>query len=537
MGCCPIACFSRYNHLMPSFLRLLSFILAFTLLAACAGPAAAPSGASAALTPSPSATRIRLMRSSPEPSAAPDMGSPIPTPLPHLEEPLVWLLRADAQRDLALVNEEFNQRLVERGFNARVELRFSDATHYAADLNAAGAPPDLLTTGGQVYESDVAAGLYQPITPQAAPGLWAAIPASVWDTLRRGGTVYAVPSEGLWSRPYGVAVRADVLAALALESQFEGLVAFNDLTSLLATIQAAIADGRLEDALSDRNSPRSALGPVDLVRPEAAGYEPLAAYRVVPAGDDRAAVVNWLQSPALLDLAVLRRSWHTAGFEPPRLPDPQGWLDLCHAGRFAVVVGRLAQPQRCGFTWLEKSLAPLFLSTATIGETLTAVGSTNPERTRRALLLLETVRSDPQLYNLLALGLQGRHWQWDPAGQVIQRLPDSGYQPVIAAQLGRPNLVYPASLAEAQAWQQVSAWNTQSGPAPVPGFHFDPRPVAGPLAAMHGLERELTGALFAGQVQDVQDAIRKLDEQMEALGAGLVAAEVVKQLAQWRALH
>jgi putative aldouronate transport system substrate-binding protein len=515
--------------------RLFSLLLVILLLAGCAGPTALPPAPTLPV-PMATATPVRLVHASPAPTATPQQAAPEATRLPHMEAPLVWLLRAEPQPGLAMVNEALNRHLAERGFNARVELRLVDELHYerqVAELAASGALPDLLTTGGAAYDAGVASGWYHPITPEDAPWLWQSLPAAAWQAVRRSGKVYAVPAVGQWTIPYGAAIRVDVLAALGLDPLLPQVNTFSDLTALFETIQAGMDSRHLDPAL------RTVLGPVDLLRPEAAGYEPLAAHFVVRADDPQAQVLDWLQTPAALDLAKLRQAWAQAGYQPGRLPDPAGWLELCQAGRFAIVVGALGQPDRCGQAWVEKPLAPFFLSTAAISADLTAVGAKDPERARRALLLLEWVRAEPELYNLLSLGLEGRHWQWDAQQGLVSMLPEdppgAGYRPEIDAQLGRPDLRYPSSMEEARLWPVLLAWNAQALVSPALGFRFDPQPAAGPLAAMRGLERELAGPLSAGQVRDADAALHRLDEQLDALGAPTVVSEIVRQFSYWRA--
>lgn len=520
--------------------RLLIYLLILILLAACSGPTIVPMPTPPA-QPSPTATRVALQRVSPEPTAAPGTPTPEITRLPHLEAPLVWLLRADAQPDLALVSDALNSRLAELGFNARVELRLVDALHYDQEvtrLAAEGTLPDLLTSGGAVYENGAANGWFYPISAQVAPGLWQSLPEPAWQAVRRAGKVYGVPGMGPWARPLGVAIRADVLAGLGQDTRLLQINTFADLTALLAVIQAGITAGQLDPAL------RTALGPVDLLRPEAGGYEPLAghfAIRVVDgAGGPAGQIVDWYQTGEALELAQLRREWAELGLDSGRIYDPAGWQELCEAGRYAVVVGVLGAPNRCGFAWVEKPLAPVFLSTDAITAGLTAVGAKDDERALRALLLLDLLRVDPTLVNLLALGIEGRHWQWNADHSTVTLLPEDpaaapGYRPDLADQLGRSVLRYPITSEEAMAWQTMLGWNAAAVASPALGFRLDARPVAGPLAAMHGQERELAGSLVNGRVQDVAGALQRLDEQLDALGAVPVSAELVRQLAAWRA--
>ncbi len=511
--------------------------------------------------------RIRSTRTPTRTTTAPGKNPTqtlLPTaPLPQIEPPLRWYLRGTPPEDLPRVNEQLNRELSERGFQARVEIDVIDRAAFdrqLAEIQAAEQPWDMVALSAASYPAWLETGSLLPLTayPNPAtgkvenlietqlPGLQTSLPKQAWAGLLQAGGFSAIPNQGAWVQPRGVSIRADVVRALNLQADLERVQTYADLSPLLAKIQAAVADGSLKTVgITDGDKIRRAAGLADLLQPENAGYDVLWGPFVVRVADARAGMLNWYQTDAFHELAGLRRSWQQAGYLPAETLTPDQVRDGYQAGQYVVQVGRPVWPgsglqpaQRYGYAWIDKALTPAFLSTRTVMSSLTGVNAHiagDPERVRRVMLFLEWLRKDAEIYNLLAYGLEGQHWQWsDREKQVITLTPGSRYQPDFLEQLGNRTLSYSADRQSAGMWQAVGQANTRAPASPVLGFRFDTRPVAAESAAVQGIMLELEDPLANGQVEDIAKAVRKLQKALQEAGLEAVQTELDAQLSAWK---
>ncbi|RPJ42992.1 MAG: hypothetical protein EHM21_12130, partial [Chloroflexi bacterium] len=423
------------RQLSPSLARR-AFTLAFTilLLASCRGPAAPkpPDPVSQVVQPSPTTAQIREL------ATITSTVPPSPTPLPQLEQPILWFLRGVPPEDLPQVNKQLNRLLAERGFNAAVELRIVEQREFESHrsaLLAEDGPWDLVSLTPSSFPDWVEKNLLLNLTaypgPAAnprenlleehAPRLWASLSVQAWVGMSRaGGGV--VLNQSAWVHPPGVSIRADVVRALKLQADLNRANSFAGLTPLLAKIQAAVEDGTLKDrGVNNGEKIRRAVGQANLLQPENAGYDRLWGPFAVRWDDGQGKIVNWYGSTELKDLANLRREWQQAGYLPEDTLSPDQVMEGYQAGRYVVEIGSpvwvgsaLERARRYGYEWIDRPLAPFFLRTEEILSSLTGVNARiagDPERVRRVMLFLELLHSDSEIYNLMAYGIEGQHWQ------------------------------------------------------------------------------------------------------------------------------
>lgn len=544
-------------HLRVSLIRLVSaLVVAAILAAACSrlrsglpervGKAPAPQITLTRFVPPPFPTRV-----------LPATATPAPTPLPSLGAPLVWYLRGTPPRDLDAVSAQLNRVLDARGFNARIVLRPIEPARFdrrMAEIRAAGEAWDLVSLTGSRYADWSAQGLLLPLAAypedrlkQSEPDLWASLPPSAWQAARVNGIVYAVPNPGAWARARGVFIRADVVEALGLQPALSRLRAPDDLTPLLAQIQSAWQDGTLAArGVLDAKKINSLVGQAGLLYPELAGYDLLVEPFVVRYDDASLKVVNWYQTLDFQSLVSLRRTWQKSGYLPGNALDPDAALQGYRSGRYLVIVGAQVYPgsaadwsARTGYTWVDYPLAAPFLRTQVVCESLTGINahiSGDPERVRRARLLIEWLHTDPGLYNLLARGIQGQHWNWASPGQAwINLSSGSGYLPDYADQLGDSTLLYAIRPGQQGLEQAVRQSNASTPASAALGFRFNPVAVSGEVLAAQGLLPELLTPLAAGQVRDIPSAVDALNKALTIAGAPAIQQELARQLAEFKA--
>jgi putative aldouronate transport system substrate-binding protein len=522
-------------------------------LAACRGAPGLRVTPAPLATPLPSPTRTALP---PTPTRALPSPTPTLTPRPALGEPIRWCLRGAPPQDLARVVDRLNRLLDGRGFHARVELLAIDPLVYLARLaEQPGLGCDLFYLPAGQYAGFVERGLLLPLQSSAgqpgagldaqAGGLWASLPQAAWEALRRSGTVYAIPNQGVWVRPPGVSVRADVAAALGLQAGLDGLDSYSGLTPILAKIQQAILDGSLPGlGVTDGERVQRVFGQASLLQPSAAGYDLLFLPFVVGVEDPRARVLNWFRAPEFQELAVLRRQWQEAGYGPEAPLTPDEAAEGYRAGRYVVEIGcptwpgsALEQAGRYGYLWIDAPLAPPFLAADAPLASLTGLRpalADDPERLRRVFLLLDWLYTDPELMNLLAYGIEDEHWRRLEDQETIRFLVSGlRYQPDFLDQLVSRALLYPVEPQPVGLWESVHQANARAPVSPALGFAFDPRPVAGEAAAIQGILPEWLDPLAQGQAANVERQVDQMLAALESAGLERVQNEVERQFSAW----
>lgn len=487
--------------------------------------------------------------------------------MPVIEEPIVWYLRTAVQEDLPLINEAVNEHLAELGFNATVEIIILDRSEFndrISLINSAGELYDMtLTTYSwvNVYPVNVANeylipldAYYNPDTGEEenllleyAPQTWASMPEGAWEAARIAGNIYAVPNQQIWVKPFGVSIRTDVLDALDLMDEYIAVQSYADLTPIMQQIKDTIDDGSLADLIENGENVQAVFATVDMTSPGHYGYDGIGGGYAIDVNDPEMNLVYWYETDAFRAAVELRREWQEKGFTTADPLDTEAQLNGYTAGQWVMDVGRLVKPggaleqgARFGYEWTEVAIAPAFLATGGPTATMTGVSSTiedDPERVHRVMQFIELMNTDVELYNLVSFGIEGLHWNWvDQEQLLIELVPDSGYNPGIAWQLGNQFNAYYIDSNQVGAWPQTMELNMNATPSPALGFVFDPTPVATEIASIDAILPEYIEPLNQGQIpiEEIDAHLAAMMEALNAAGLETVKEELQSQLDAWR---
>lgn len=482
--------------------------------------------------------------------------------------PITWYLRAGIAdtEDADAVNERLNELLAERGFNVGVELEFINRPDFQDRMslvNTAGEQYDLaLVTEAWVnqypqnVENEFLAPLSHYVHPvsgetvnllqEFTPGLWNSMPEGGWDAARVNGVIHAIPNQQIWVRPFGISIRQDIMEALDLQDEIDALDNWADLTPVLQTIQDAIDDGSLADEVTDGENLRRAFATSDLVKVENARMDPIGpAGMVIRVDDSDLEVESFYLTDEFEELVRIRRDWQERGLTTSDLLDAQEQISGYAAGQYAVDVGRLVKPggdleqaARMGYRWYEHPIAPAFIDTGGPTGTMTGVSSTiqdNYGRMRAVLQFMEYVHTDPEIYNLIAKGIEGRHWEWvDEDEQLIRIFEDTRYRPNIDWAIGNQFNAYYIDPDQVGAWPETLELNNSAIASPALGFRFDSSDVQTEVAAIQSITGEYLDPLTNGQASDVDAAIAEFRRQLTSAGINDLLEEAQRQIDAWQ---
>lgn len=503
------------------------------LLAACGAPTTTtqPTAASgSAPTSAPAPTTALAPTTAPAPTAAPTASSEIVN--------LRYVFVGSPQKDTDAVQKDLSQLIQQKGVNATITLEVIDWGAYnerVTLMNTGGEPFDLVFTAPWInnYYQNVANGTLRPLDDllvQYAPGLWASMPPTTWDAARVGGKIYGVINQQIFPKLFGPVFRKDLAEKYQID--VEGITSYEQLTPILQQIKDGEPDLRYV-FLGDNASHK-----------EIWGYDPIdqaLGFPAVKFDDSSARVVNFFETPEAVAYATLAKTWREAGFTSIDELKKEEIDGLIKAGQVAVLMAEVIKPgveqelaNKYGQEWVGRALAPNYLTTGGVVATLTGIPTTS-QHPETAMQFLELVNTDPEVYNLLAKGIEGTHWRFvDAKNRVIELIPDSGYNPNTDWEFGNQFNAYYTDPAAVGNWERTKALNDAAKPSPILGFTFDRTPVETELAQLSEVFARALKPVYAGD-GDVAANIAAGNAELKAAGADVVIAEIQRQIDAWLA--
>lgn len=523
------------------FIGVASTVAAGSLIVGCA-PAATPTTAPATEAPKavePTATQAAAATAEPTAAAEPA--------LPEVE--ISYIFPGGAQKDLLLVQDELS-KLVKEKINATVKLVQIDWGSFDEKIklaNAAGEKYDIQFTAPWInnYYQNISKGALSPLDdmlPKDAPKLYASMPPTTWDAARVQGKIYGVINQQIFVKGWGAYVRKDLAEKYGLDftatQKYEDLEPFMDkvkkgegITPLYCTSDIIGTAWKAEYYLIDPIVELSGNGTLVGVRYDDKALKAI----LVP------------ETPEYKEAIELARKWFTLGYYPETPLPPADATAAFKAGKYAIQL-HVYKPgveaelkSSLGFDFLAKAYKKGFLTTAGTTATMNAIGRTsvNPDR---AMMFLELLNTDPQIYNLLCKGIQGKHWVWADEAKKVITFPagvdasTSGYNPNSDWMFGNQfNAFYVSKdQADADAWAATDKMNKEATPSTALGFAFVSDPVQAELTAVGAVVQQYHILLALGQ-SDPAKLLPEYIGKLKEAGSDKVLAEVQIQLDAWAA--
>ncbi|MCC6453507.1 MAG: ABC transporter substrate-binding protein [Caldilineaceae bacterium] len=505
-----------------SWLLLANLALLLALVAACATPAAAPAqntgGTESVAAENVGGGLVNVTYSY--------GASGIPRDLQQVQDALNTILNEDIGVNLTLEPIDY------AAYNDRMQLQL-----------AAGETCDIIFTAPWInsYTNNVANGSLlelDDLLKEEAPGLWASMPESTWDAARINGKIYGVINQQIFPKPWGVHVRKDLLEKYNFS--LDTVTKWEDMEPFLE----AVKEGEgITPVYADDSSGSS------LWRSQYYGYDPLddgLGFVGIKADDETLTVVNVIETSEYRDAANLSKKWVDAGYFPSTPTAADEARAAFRAGLFAMGYhvekpGNDVEMQTAvGWEFEIKNLTdPLILDTAGATATLNGICATS-EHPIEAMRVLEKLNTDPEVYNLLARGIEGVHWVWEDEANKVIKYPDgvdssnSGYEPNTDWMFGNQFNAYYRSQAQVGAWEATKKMNDEAYPSQALGFVVDRTPIQTEVAQVTAVLEELGRPIAWGWVA-YDDAAPELLDRINAAGAQTIIDEVQRQLNDWKA--
>ncbi|MCL4505646.1 MAG: DUF3502 domain-containing protein [Chloroflexi bacterium] len=504
---------SKQNFSRREFLVMAGLTTAAGVLAACgAAPTTAPTAA-------PAATKA------PEPTTAPQ-------PAAMVTLTYVYPQFTAQSPDQGLVEEAID-KITKEKINAAVKLmvlEFASWNDKITLMNAGGEQYDLVYTANWTndYYKNVSNGQFvalDDLLPSLAPGYWKSMPVSTWAASKVKGKLYGAINQQMFPKTWGFLARKDLVEKYKLD--LNAVNRWPDIEPWLDAVKKG------ENIIPWSNQPNLYVQEIFSAAPIDDGI----GWIQVGKDDKTAKAVNYWTTPEYASTWDLGKKWYEAGYMPKEQVKEEVSRPAWAAGKSAIGMNPVTKPhgefEAQAILKQEivlKSLSPAILTTAGITATLTGVSRTTNSK-EAAAKWLELLNTDKPTYNLLCIGIEGKHWNWkDKAKEVIEQVKDTAYNPTTDWMFGNQFNAYYRDERQVGSWDETKKINDSATPSPTLGFVMDREPVKNEIAAVAAVITEFTNY---GPKAKAASELPKMVDAMNGAGATKVLTEMQKQIDAW----
>lgn len=459
------------------------------------------------------------------------------TPTPTLEDvKLTWYFGGTwPWPDQDLVFDEVNKTLKTK-INATVDFKpvgWGDYDQKMQVVISAGEDYDICFTAPWInnYVQNVGKGAFLPLDdllPTYAPKSWASL-SNYWDAAKIKGKIYGFINQQIFARTACIGVET----ALAEKYNFSATYEVGDLSSLEPFISAVYKD-----------SPEKFVTISFTDIPEAFNMEYINGWTAPGAvilDDSNSKVFNYFESENFMEYVNLLRDWNQKGYlhseeniakKRDDAADVKNRLHILGVGGAYTPSTAVDLSTGAGYPASAYPVGTPILTTSGVIATMFAINrnSKNPER---ALMMLELINSDKELYNLISYGIEGTHYTMENGFMVKEGDAANKYNPSVPWMFGN---VFNANVTKgmpADVWQQTDALNKSAKTSVLYGFTFDPTPVKNEISKCSAVIDEYKQSINLGLLNEAK--YNEFLGKLEKAGSETIIAEMQKQIDAWKA--
>ncbi|WP_135548613.1 ABC transporter substrate-binding protein [Paenibacillus cymbidii] len=449
------------------------------------------------------------------------------------EAELVWYYpQNEIPKDLKTVQDEVN-KITKQKINATVKLvpvAFGDYPQKMNTVVASGEVFDIAWTSTWSFDylQNVSKGAFIPLDDMLAkttPKLKSVIPDYAINAAKVNGKLYGIPSIQYAYYTDGFYFQKRLVDKYNID--LTGINKLEDLEPVLSKIKQGEPDliplpatraGLLQYFYTANN-----LEPVHL----AAGI-------FIDYNDPKKIVSLYSTAQYKKTLDTLR-SYYQKGYINQEAPTLKSITDIRKAGKEAIMTtdvmkeGKEQEVKRSNgdLDVVKREVSKPRVMASAVTATINAISRTskNPER---ALMLLELMNTDKNLFNLISFGVENKHYT-KIGDNTVKIILDGGYNPNTSWVFGN---VFNGYLLEGQApdtWTKTEKLNNESEKSPIMDFKFDATSVSSEIANIVSVIDEYKPGLETGAV-DIDKVLPQFQDKLKNAGSDKVVAEAQKQL-------
>ena len=433
---------------------------------------------------------------------------------------LVWYLPADKQADTQLVCDEIN-KIIEPKIGAKIDIQYIASSDFAERMRLIMASQeefDLCFTGfNNKYVDGVRRGGFMEITDllnEYGPELKEVIPDYLWEAANVNGELYAIPTFQAMTKCRAAYFDKNLVDKYGFDVSTVKTMA--DIVPYLETIrdnekgnffpaQCPSVEYFYKDAYRYEDTS------IDYIKLDSVTGEVIFQYDNPEINDARKAIKEWRDAgffPPIGSSATQNQCavWFTDGYRPGDVEDR--------------AIAR-------GTPVVAAQLSDFMMERMSANTTMTSISATsrNPEK---AMQFLVEVNSNPDVFNLCAYGIEGKHYEKIGENH-IKFIPDSGYAPGGNWKYG---VLFNGYLLEGYAddlWDQIKAVNDNSRKAKLLGFVADTTPVVTNISQIASALGEY-GDINNGSATNLDAKIAEFEKKMEVSGKKELVEYATKEI-------
>ncbi|KRE59669.1 ABC transporter substrate-binding protein [Paenibacillus sp. Soil750] len=256
-------------------------------------------------------------------------------------------------------------------------------------------------------------------------------------------------------------------------------------------------------------------------------------------------LVDLYSDPRYMEMLKLANKWYKAGYinkDAATLTDFAGTYRSGKVFAFPETLkpGKdLEVSQASGQKWVQVEFTKPLITTGSVLGNMLSISRTskNPER---VMMFLNLLYSDKTLLNMIAFGLEGKHFVKKdantidfPQGVTAQT---SGYSLGAPYMFGNQFNDYLWTNEDPQKWEKYNKFNTDGEEAKGIGFIFNNENVKNEISAYTNALAEFYPGLITGTLDPVE-YLPKMVEKLKAAGMDKINKEVQTQLDAWAAAN
>lgn len=439
-------------------------------------------------------------------------------------------------KDQELVFAEAN-KIIKEKINATVEFKALPWGEYEDKMRVVmGADEDydiaFTSNWFNNYHSNVAMGAYLPLNdllPKYAPTLYKSVPEKFWEATKVDGQIYGLVNYQISARTAALNMKKENVEKLGIakDTVFDSI---DDLEPYLEKAKGIFPPDMIPILSEWRMSLQEAVGQEWIAGASIPG--------AIYLNDKNAKVFNQFKSEEFKKHVERNKIWAEKGYlGGDALFSAKDTGTFVNQGKVIFSVGGTWKPgvdeeetARRGYEFWVKPLSDAYVTTGGIIATMHAINS-NSKNPERAMMLMELMNTDVELYNIIAYGIEGTHYNKLEDG-TVEVIPDAGYNPGtlwLHASTFNAHIMKGMPL---DVWEQTKKINLEAQASPLLGFSFNPESVSAEMAQCESVVNEFIKSFDFG-VGDVDSLYEKFVEKLDKAGAQTITDEIQRQIDEW----
>ena len=437
---------------------------------------------------------------------------------------------------------EAANKIIRDKINAEVDFTILDGGQYGQKMPvilSSGETFDMMFTSSWLnnYLSNVTKGALEPLDDlliKYAPEYYNQVSSKYWDAVRVNGKIYGAVNEQIMARQSAFVFRNDFLEKTGFDPT--KIKKFSDIDEYFTLLQKNGVSPQEFDYTQSSFSWQYTVQ-------QSLGWEPLSSVNVPGTIDDRETgeikVFNQFKSKEFIDWITLMSKWQSRElFHLDNLTGQQGNSKkpgiVKAEGTYIPITWR--QSAQVDWNGIEElTIQPYgetFVQPSYVTATLTGISATS-KNSERAAMYLNLVNTNPELYNLLCYGIEGRDYE-KPDDKHMRISPSTLYAPNTDWAYGcQFNALLMEGLPET-AWQEQREYNNSAKASPLMGFNFDSANVQTEIANCEAISTEYLTISQYGML-DPEVKYREYISKLDNAGADKIIAEMQRQIDEFLA--